>query len=793
MKDPFYDREVEKYGSPIASREVIISYLESQPKPASLEQIAQAFDLNEQKDALHRRLRAMEREGQVIFTRRKCYALPDKLKMVKGTVIAHKEGFGFLKVEGQLEDYFISNDQMRQVLQGDIVLAQPIASKYKGKNEVRIVRILTPRNNHIVGRYFIEQGVGFVVPDDNRLNFDILVSESSDSTVRMGSVVVVELIQRPERHKKAVGKIIEVLGENMGTKLAIDIALRTHDIPYAFSSEVEQECQLFNDHVTEEQKAVRVDLTNLPLVTIDGEDARDFDDAVYCETKRGGGFRLWVAIADVSFYVRPSSALDKEALARGNSVYFPSRVVPMLPEVLSNGLCSLNPNVDRLCLVCEMTISAKGKLTSSKFYEAVMRSKARLTYTKVSKMLEGDLELREQYREILKPLEDLHALYQILNESRELRGAIGFESEEPKFIFNADKRIERIEIAERNVAHKMIEECMILANISAAKFVSKHKLPLLYRVHDKPDETRLQNLRKIVGELGLTLKGEIIPTPENISDLMQQIEHRPDKDMLQTLVLRSMKQAIYDQENKGHFGLALEHYAHFTSPIRRYPDLSLHRTIKWILVDLLDRNLHSGAYQYTVNEMLFLGEHCSLTERRADEAVRDVVDWLKCDFMLDHVGEVFDGMIASVTNFGFFVRLDDLFIDGLVHVSTLENDYYQFDQIHNRLVGENTGTSYRLGDRVTIKVLAVNTDDRKIDFGLEHLSKQGKKIVKSTRKSKNSKKSANKSKNKTAQKQESSSELTKPVKKKKQTQTDKEHSNNKKSTRKSSQKQKRNK
>ncbi|MFQ1040817.1 ribonuclease R [Gilliamella sp. CG16] len=720
INDPFYEREAQKYDSPIASRELILDYLTKEAKPANLEKIAQAVSIKteEQKEALHRRLRAMERDGQVVFTRRKCYALPEKLDMIKGKVIAHRDGFGFLRVEGNPEDYFLSPEQMKKVLQGDVILAQPLSNQYRGKTEARVVRILEPRSNLIVGRYFIEQGVGFVVPDDSRLNFDILITGKPKRTVRMGTVVVVELQQRPERRQKAVGVIKEVLGENMGTNLAIDIALRNHEIPYEFPKAVEKEVNKFGDEVPEKAKKGRKDLRDLPLVTIDGEDARDFDDAVYCQKNRGGGYRLWVAIADVSYYVRPDKALDKEACLRGTSVYFPSRVVPMLPEALSNGLCSLNPQVDRLCLVCEMTVSNKGRLTGYQFYDAVMNSHARLTYTKVAKILDGDKELRQHYHDLMPHLENLYGLYKILDKSRIARGAIGFESEEPKFIFNADKRIESIELAQRNDAHKIIEECMILANVAAAKLVIEADVPALFRVHDRPDEERMNNLRSILQELGLSLGGGVNPKSKDIAELMLAIEDRIDSDMLQTVILRSMKQAIYDPENRGHFGLALEEYGHFTSPIRRYPDLLLHRTIKWILANEQHKTSKTGGHRYTINEMLYFGEHCSLTERRADEAVRDVVDWLKCDYMQDHVGEVFNGTISSVVNFGFFVRLDDLFIDGLVHVSSLENDYYIYDASRNRLIGENTHYSYRLGDKVSVKVENVNPEERKIDFAL---------------------------------------------------------------------------
>lgn len=720
MKDPFYDREAQKYDAPIASRELILDYLEKEGKPVNLDKIAQTMSIenDEQKEALHRRLRAMERDGQVVFTRRKCYALPEKFDMVKGSVIAHRDGFGFLRVEGNPIDYFLSPEQMRTVLQGDIVLAQPMGSQYRGKPEARVVRILEPRSNQIVGRYFIEQGVGFVVPDDSRLNFDILIAGKPAQTVRMGTVVVVELQQRPERRRKAVGEIKEVLGEIMGTNLAIDISLRNHEIPYEFPAAVEKDVEKLTEQVPENAKKGRKDLRQLPLVTIDGEDARDFDDAVFCQKNRGGGYRLWVAIADVSYYVRLGKALDKEACQRGTSVYFPSRVIPMLPEVLSNGLCSLNPQVDRLCLVCEMTVSNKGRLTSYQFYEAVMNSHARLTYTKVAKILDGDAELREHYHDLVPHLENLHGLYSILDKNRLARGAIAFESEEPKFIFNADKRIESIELAKRNVAHKIIEECMILANVAAAQFVLKADVPSLFRIHDRPDEERINNLKSILSELGLTLNGGLQPQPKDVAKLMSDVDTRPDREMLQTLILRSMKQAVYEPENHGHFGLALEEYAHFTSPIRRYPDLLLHRSIKWIIANQENKTSKTGGHCYTMGEMLYFGQHCSMTERRADEAVRDVVDWLKCDYMQDHVGEVYNGTISSVVNFGFFVRLDDLFVDGLVHVSSLENDYYHFDAPRSRLIGENSRFSYRLGDKVQVKVDNVNPEERKIDFTL---------------------------------------------------------------------------
>ena len=722
--DPFQEREAEKYENPIPSREFILAHLDKREKPASREELAEELAISgeEQTEALRRRLRAMERDGQLVFTRRQCYALPERLDLLKGKVIGHRDGFGFLRIEGSKDDLYLSAEQMKMCMHGDMILAQAMGADRKGRREARVVRVVEPRNAQIVGRYFTDSGVGFVVPDDSRLSFDILIPAEELMGARMGFVVVVELTQRPTRRSKAVGKVVEVLGDNMGTSMAVDMALRTHDIPHEWPEALEKQIAHLSEEVPEEAKKGRVDLRDLPLVTIDGEDARDFDDAVFCERKRGGGWRLWVAIADVSYYVRPGTPLDDEAVNRGTSVYFPSQVVPMLPEVLSNGLCSLNPEVDRLCMVCEMTISSTGKLTGYKHYEAVMNSFARLTYNKVWNILQGHQELREQYEPLVKDLEELHRMYLALEKSREQRGGISFETEEAKFVFNADRRIERVEQVSRNDAHKLIEECMILANIASARYVEKNNEPALFRDHDRPGDESIKSFRSVLNELGLTLPGGDKPQPVDYSALLSQIAGRQDHEMLQTMLLRSMKQAVYDPENRGHFGLALASYAHFTSPIRRYPDLLLHRAIKYLLAKeagtLQGNTTPTGGFHYEMPQMLQLGQHCSLTERRADEATRDVADWLKCDFMQDQVGETFSGVISSVTGFGFFVRLTDLFIDGLVHVSTLDNDYYRFDAVGQRLIGESGGRTYRLGDTVEVRVEAVHMDERKIDFAL---------------------------------------------------------------------------
>ena len=721
-QDPNYAKELAKYDNPIPSREFILQIIRTHNAPMTKEEIFVALGITDEtrQEAMRRRLRAMENDGQLVFTKRKCYALPEKLDLLKGMVIGHREGFGFLQVEGKKDDFFIPNVQMQKVMHGDYVLAQPNGFDRKGRPEVRIVRVLEANKKQIVGRFFIEQGIGYVMPDDSRITRDILIPDNARLGARMGQVVVVELHPRTAPFFQPIGKITEVLGDNMAKGMEVEIAIRKHDIPHSFPSAVEKQLKKWAEDVPEEAKRGRVDLRNLPLVTIDGEDARDFDDAVFCQ-KQGKGWKLWVAIADVSYYVRPKSALDTEAYNRGNSVYFPNRVVPMLPEKLSNGLCSLNPQVDRLCMVCEITLSAKGKMTDYQFYEAVMNSHARLTYNKVAKILEKDTALCERYASLVPHLQDLHDMYQALVKARQQRGAIEFETIESKFIFNALGRIERIEPVVRNDAHKIIEECMILANIASANFMAKHQEPALYRIHAVPSEEKLTAFRSFLAECGLSLSGGNKPTPTDYAQLLEQIKPRPDHELIQTMLLRSMSQAVYSADNIGHFGLALEEYAHFTSPIRRYPDLTLHRGIKYLLAKQKGskrKTTDTGGYHYQLEEIDGFGAHCSSTERRADDATREVADWLKCEYMQDHVGEEFEGVISSVTGFGFFVRLNDLFIDGLVHISGLANDYYLFDMPKQRLIGENSGMIFRLGDAVKVRVEAVSLEQKQIDFSL---------------------------------------------------------------------------
>lgn len=726
--DPNYQQELEKYENPVPSRELILNTIRGHHAPMSRDELLEVFHIydEERTEGIRRRLRAMENDGELVFTKGKRYALPEKMDLLKGTVIGHRDGYGFLQVEGheklatKSEDWFIPHSQMTKVMHGDFILAQPNGIDRRGRKEVRIVRVLEALKKQIVGRFFLESGIGFAVPDDSRINQDILIPEEHRMGARMGQVVVVQLQERKASFNRPVGFITEILGDNLAPGMEIEIALRNHDIPHIWPEGVEKQIRQFTrEEVPEEAKQGRIDLRNLPLMTIDGEDARDFDDAVFAK-KEDNGWRLWVAIADVSYYVRPKTALDLEAFNRGNSVYFPNRVIPMLPEVLSNGLCSLNPQVDRLCLVAEMLVSHNGELLDYKFYEAVMNSHARLTYTKVWKILEGDEALRERYALLVPHIEELYAMFQTLIKARQQRGAIEFETIENQFIFNPQGRIERIEPLIRNDAHKLIEECMILANIAAARFVEQANEPALYRIHDKPSEEKLLSFKSFVRECGLTWEVGLDPQPKDYGVLLDQIAERADKELIQTMLLRSLKQAVYAADNIGHFGLALTEYAHFTSPIRRYPDLLLHRAIKYLIEKNKGNTRHytdGGGYHYQLDDIDEFGDKCSATERRADGATRDVADWLKCEFMQDHIGEEFDGVISSVTGFGLFVKLNELFIDGLVHISTLDNDYYHYDADRQRLVG-GSGTIYRLGDTVRVKVISVNLDEKKIDFEL---------------------------------------------------------------------------
>lgn len=711
--DPHAHREADKYDNPIPSREFILDLLEQEQKPLRIKQIATLLEVedDERFEALSRRLKAMVRDGQILRNRRGAFGLIQKMDLIKGKVIGHPSGFGFVQPEDGGSDLFINEKEMHKVFHGDIVIASVTGVDRKGRREGLIVEIIEHKNETVLGRLHFEENLAWVQPNNNKIAQDIFVPQDGLIDAKEGQVVMVEIIHQPTKRSSAIGKIIDVVGDYLAPGMEIDSAIHAHGIPNQWSDEVLQQVAAIPDEVTEADKAGRKDLRTLPLVTIDGEDSKDFDDAVFAK-RRKKGWRLVVAIADVSHYVKAGSPLDKEAHERGNSVYFPQKVIPMLPEKLSNGLCSLNPKVDRLCMVCDMSIDDTGKLERTQFYDAVMNSKARLTYNQVHDMLSNKgSEHRETFSNLVENIEDLNDLYQILKTAREERGALEFDTTETRIVFDEQRKIEKIVPVVRNEAHKLIEECMLMANVATARYLKWHKIPMLYRVHEKPSEEKLKNLRTFLSDFSLTLEGGDEPTAHDYAAVSEKVVGLPHQHLVETVMLRSMNQAVYQPENLGHFGLNYEYYTHFTSPIRRYPDLLIHRGIRfaWTKQDV-------GLFNYSESDMKGLGEHCSMTERRADEATRDAVTFLKCEFLSHRLGEEYEAVVSAATNFGLFVELDPLYVEGLIHITELGEDYFHYDASRHCLKGERTGKVYRIGDRVRVQVAQVTLDDRKIDL-----------------------------------------------------------------------------
>lgn len=740
--DPHADRESSRYENPIPSREFILSVVEK--KPLTEAQLAKTLGIegDEALEALRRRVRAMLRDRQLSSGKAGRLEI-SSAEVFEGLVQASKDGYGFVLLPDQ-GDIFLSHWQMQQVFDGDRVSVVVDGEEKRGRLSGTILKVLERNTQQIVGRFDTDDGKPFVVTE-GKLNHVIQLEDLGDTKPAVGDYLTVAITQQPEPKRPPRGRVVEVLGDINRPGVATEVAIRQNDIPHEWPEDVEREARKFAAEPGEKDKLARVDLRALPLVTIDGEDARDFDDAVYCEPKKSGGWRLWVAIADVSHYVQIGSALDKEAQSRATSVYFPDRVVPMLPETLSNGLCSLKPDVDRLCMVCEMTISKSGKLSGYQFYEGVMRSHARFTYNDVAALLSGDADdaLKAKRSAFMPQLKNLHSVYKALRSARDVRGAIDFETVETRVLYDAQHRIEAIVPVVRNDAHKIIEECMLCANVATARLLESSDLPALYRVHSGPAGDRLEKLRSYLGELGLNLSGGEAPSPGDYQTLLASISERPDAGVIQVMLLRSLKQAMYQPDNDGHFGLHYPAYAHFTSPIRRYPDLLVHRCIRYLLRSQKPsknimrhflpsqkpaKNLvpHADAkplpkesiYPYDMGAMAALGEHCSMAERRADDASRDVMAWLKCEFLQDKVGETFEAVITAVTGFGFFAEMRPLYMEGLVHISALGKDFYQFDQAKQRLVGERNRDIFALGDTVTVQILKVNVEDRKVDLGI---------------------------------------------------------------------------
>jgi len=717
--DPYLAREIEKYQTPVPSREFILCEFKELGIPQKRRALLEHFELEdpELKEAFRRRLKAMVRDGQLLKTPQGYFPIA-KMETCQGVIVMEREGEGYLKTEeGQTVN--LSGPTLRGYYDGDIVDVQITQIEKDGTTKGRIVNLIEKVIPLVVGRLVKTQHQFELLPFDRKFTQNITIPKDKKGSAKNGDIVQVKILRDKEQqfHVEPVAEVLEVLGDFSTPGIEIKIALKKFNIPNEWPKAVLKECEKFNSKNIRPE-AAREDMTDLPLVTIDGEDAKDFDDAVYCERKRQGGWYLYVAIADVSYYVQPGSHLDKEATNRGNSTYFPGFVVPMLPEALSNELCSLKPKVPRYCVICQMTIDAKGQISRYKFYRALMQSKARLTYTIVAEILRGNETLRKEYAEQLPSLEALHELYLTLNEQRKARGAIDFDTQETRILFDPKGKIKSIVPQTRNVAHKMIEESMLAANVCAAKFLQKNKRPTLFRVHDRPPSDKLSNLREFLSELGLDLPGRQTPTAADFSTLLHRIAHREDKHVIETVMLRSLSQAQYSPKNIGHFGLAYPSYLHFTSPIRRYPDLLVHRGIMDAVGSSLFRRKKNSQMDFEK-----MGLHLSQTERRSDEATRDASLALKCHFMQDKVGQHFRGVISGVASFGIFVELKDIYIEGLVHVTALGNEYFYYDSPHHRMVGERTRTVYRLGDSVEVIVMRVDVEDKKIDLELANLPK----------------------------------------------------------------------
>lgn len=696
-------------------RNTIMKLLEQRGKPLKRRDIAAALGVFSEgsREILRRRLQAMLRDGQLVRNRKGAYGLSKRMDLISGRVSAHADGFGFVIPDNGSDDLYLSPREMRKVLHGDRILCSLVSVDARGRREGMVVEVLERANERVVGHFVEESGIAMVVADNRRITQDILIPLEDTAGARPGQIVVAEISQQPSQKQLPVGKVIEVLGRSGAPGMATEIAIRSFDLPYEWPDEVVTEAESFSETVDPVLFKGRKDIRDIPVITIDGADSRDFDDGVFAKPTKNG-WQLLVAIADVASYVTPGSALDQEAEKRATSVYFPNRVIPMLPEALSNGLCSLKPDIERLCLVCEMAVSREGNVTRSRFYSAVMRSHARLTYNQVWDYLSGEDQRLEQDKPLV--IDSLNALYDVYKAflgARHKRGAIDFDSTEVSFQFDEYGTVDDIVPYARNDAHKLIEECMIAANVEAARYLLKQKIPAPYRVHEPPQETKLESLNLFLSGLGIKITWRDQPSPNDFEQVVEQIQGRPDEALIMAVLLRAQSLAVYQPANVGHFGLALDAYAHFTSPIRRYPDLLVHRAIHY--------SLQGGSpdqYLYNDSTMEKLSEHCSHLARRADEAEWDVDERLKCSYMEKHVGEEFEGMVSGVTSFGLFVELDGNRVNGLVHVTSLPNDYYHFDPVKHQMTGERRGRVFKLADRLRIKVIGVNMDDRKVDFAL---------------------------------------------------------------------------
>lgn len=718
--DPEAILESQRYDNPIPSRTLISTQIEKSEHGLTYDDVAEFFQLTteENLEALRRRLNAMVRDGQLIKIGQ-TYQICNDDQEFDAVVEINQKGFGFAVIKDH-EDLVLTERELRLVFNGDRIRVRPTSIDRRGKTQGFIVEVIKHQVKQIIGELCEYEGEYFVQASAPNNHQPITLEKElvEHAKLKVGDAVRVAIDDYPTREEFATGHIVQSMAEQADTQIIIPATILEYGLPYEFPPEVIKEAEKFKEPTAKDRKD-RVDLRDLPLVTIDSEDARDFDDAVYAEKRPGGGYRVVVAIADVSHYVKPDHPLDDEAQQRGTSVYFPHYVLPMLPEALSNGLCSLNPHVDRLCMVCDLKLSRAGRVTGYEFYPAVMHSQARLTYNQVADYLAGNTQAIPDNKAVHKSVNTLYQLYQTLVQLRQERHAMEFETVETYMTFDEFGAIKEILPRTRNDAHKLIEECMLLANVAAADFADKNDVPMLYRVHEAPESSKTQKVRDYVKLLGLSFPEQ--PTQADYQRIIEATKDRLDAPSIHAVLLRSMMQAYYTPKNAGHYGLAYEAYTHFTSPIRRYPDLLLHRAIK--------AKLNNKPSPLEGAALDAAGEHYSSTERRADEASRDVTSWLKCHYMQQHLGEEFTGVVTAVTDFGLFVTLNDLYVDGMLHISQLGDDYFVYDASLQRLVGQHQGQSFQLGDKVEIKVAGVNLDDRKIDFVLvKQLSSSGRAV-----------------------------------------------------------------
>ena len=735
--------------------DIVLTFLKQKDEPVATREIAQVLGQGGKRgiEQTYQTLEMLRDAGEITQVRRNRWTIQHQINEVLGKVVGHSEGHGYiLPIEGG-EKIFIRRHEMNEVLHGDTVNVRLTGKDKRNKRYGQIIEILERSIKTVVGRFFIERGLQFIVPNDQRISQDIFIPPDSLKTLDIqpesGQVVVCEITQYPSKNFQPVGNIIEILGDYLAPGMEIEIAKNEFDIPSEWPNDIAQETNKLPAEVIGDDFLNRQDIRDLPLVTIDGSDARDFDDAVFCEKAKQGGFRLVVAIADVSHYVKPKTALDTEAWLRGNSVYFPRQVIPMLPEVLSNGLCSLNPDVDRLCMVCDMQINQQGEIIASEFYSAVMYSHARLIYEQVAEYLDSERSLADKEKlpitkntdKVIASLHELESLAKLLGEQRRKKGSIDLNIAEPMIIFNGERKIDKIVPRERNFAHRLIEECMLAANICAADALSESKVAGIYRVHEQPDEEKIKDAREFIRQFGVMLTGGNEPTPLDYTKLLNKLdEDNTESKIINQALLRSFKQARYSEENDGHFALAFDSYTHFTSPIRRYSDLHVHRQLKRLCKEPAAKDDEDS-----FDNVVTLAEQTSMTERRAEKATRAVTQWLKCEYMSHKIGEKCVGTITTVVDFGLFIELDEHYVEGLIHIANLGEDYFVFDEVSRSLRGEMFGETYQAGQKINIVVSRVDLEQKRIDFDLaDKKSHKGKKPMKRASRKEQAQKKSNK-------------------------------------------------